>query len=812
LIECLIRFTIVKQLHDEWRKLPGAHLWVILIMLALAASLHAETILPDESPASAAPWALWYRQPAQRWLEALPIGNGSLGAMVFGGAREERLALNEDTFWSGAPSDQHENPGALAAFIEIRRLFKAGKYAEAAPLVDKLLGRERNYGTSLPAGDLLLTQVGAEGETRDYRRELDLDQAVAQVTFIAHGVRFRREVLASHPDGIIALRLSADRPGAIAFTLQYKGGRFPWSAEVKGNDTLAASGHAFEGEHSDNKSGVAFAGLFRVLPEGGTVTAETNTLRVGGADAVTILIALNTDFLGRDPVELCVNQIAAAQGKNWAALRERHVTDYHRLFRRMTIDLGGANMAGKPTDVRREALEKGRADPQLAALFFQYGRYLTIAGSRGDSPLPLHLQGIWNDGLAAEMGWTCDYHLDINTEQNYWLNEVGNLSECGQPLFRLVESLQAPGRRTARQVYGIDRGWVCHVFTDAWGYTAPGWGGGWGLHVTGGAWIATHLWEHYLFTEDRNFLARQAYPVLKGAAEFFLDYLYLDPTTGCLMTGPSVSPERGGEAGPGPTHDRALVFALFSECIEASRTLNVDADFRTRLEAARAKLPPYKIGRNGQLQEWFHRDDGGETEHRHTSHLVGLFPLAQIAWRATPELARAAEKSLQLRMQHPGWEDVEWSAGNSVCYYARLRNGELAEKNLIRLLASDTDADLLTYSRGGIAGAARNIFAIDGNMSGAAGIAEMLLQSQAGEIDLLPALPKAWTDGSIKGLCARGGFEVDLKWKNGTLASATILNRFGSGAKVRYGERTIPLAIARGQAVTLDGDLQFKRQ
>jgi alpha-L-fucosidase 2 len=776
------------------------------MILAFSANAQVKTTPP------ASPWALWYRQPARRWLEALPVGNGRLGAMVFGGVTEDRLALNEDTFWSGAPSDEHENPDARAAFTHIRELFKAGKYSESAPLIDKLLGRELNYGTSLPAGDLWLTQRGTDGEIRDYRRELDLDQAVARVTFTANGVRFGREVLASHPDGIIAVRLSADRPGAIAFTLQYKGGRFPWSTEIKGKDTLAVRGHAFEGQHSDNKSGVAFAGLFRVLPEGGTITAETNALHVSGANAVTVLIALNTDFQGRNPVTLCGSQIAAAQRKNWMALRERHVADYQRLFRRTTIDLGGAEMAEKPTDVRREALAKGQADPQLAALFFQYGRYLTIAGSREDSPLPLNLQGNWNDSLAAEMGWTCDYHLDINTEQNYWLTEVANLSECGQPLFRFIESLQAPGRRTAQKIYGIDRGWVCHVFTDAWGYTAPGWGGGWGLHVTGGAWISTHLWEHYLFTNDRDFLARRADPVLKGAAEFFLDYLYLDPTTGYLMTGPSVSPERGGETGPGPTHDRALVYALFSECIEASRTLNMDADFRSRLETARGKLPPYKIGRNGQLQEWFHRDDGGETEHRHTSHLVGLFPLAQITPRGTPELAKAVEKSLQLRMQNPGWEDVEWSAGNSVCYYARLDEGELAHKNLVHLLASDTDADLLTYSRGGIAGAPQNIFAIDGNMSGAAGIAEMLLQSQTGEIELLPALPKEWPNGSIKGLCARGGFVVDLEWKNGILTLAKIHNHSGSAATVRYDNRTILFTIARGKVVTLDGHLQIQRQ
>ncbi len=519
------------------------------------------------------------------------MGNGRLGAMVFGGATEERLALDESTFWSGAPSDQHENPEARAAFAKIRELFKVGKCVEAQPLVEQLLGRKLNYGTNLPAGYLLLTQSGMDGDVRDYRRELDLDRAVAKVTFTANGAHFRREVLASHPDGVMAVRLSADRPGVIGFTLHYHGGRFPWAVKTRGKDTLVVGGHAFEKNHSDGKSGVAFQALFRVLPEGGTMTADNDALRVAGADAATVLIALNTDFQGRDPAALCDGQMAAAQRKDWKTLRERHVADHQRLFRRVTLDLGGAEAAGQPTDVRLKALGRGQVDPQLAALFFQYGRYLVIAGSREDSPLPMHLQGLWNDGLAADMGWTCDYHLDINTQQNYWPTEVANLSECGQPLFRFIESLQAPGRRTARKLYGIDRGWVCHVVSNPWGFTAPGWGSGWGLHVVGGVWLSTHLWEHYLFTGDRKFLAQCAYPVLKGAAEFFLDYLYADPATGHLTTGPSVSPERGGEAGPGSVHDRALVYGLFSCCIEASRTLDVDADFRAQAGDGAGKPP-----------------------------------------------------------------------------------------------------------------------------------------------------------------------------------------------------------------------------
>ena len=353
-----------------------------------------------------------------------------------------------------------------------------------------------------------------------------------------------------------------------------------------------------------------------------------------------MLIDLNTDFTGVDPSAMCEKRFAAASSSSWEQLLNDHITDHQQLFRRVLLDLGP--VPDLPTDERWKALARGKSDPALTALFFQYGRYLVIAGSREDSPLPMHLQGIWNDHLAADMAWTCDFHLDINTQQNYWPTEVTNLSECGRPLFRFIESLQKPGNQTARKAYGIENGWVAHVVTNAWGFTAPGWGGGWGLHVTGGLWIATHLWEHYLFTGDKEFLQNTAYPVHKGSAEFFLDYLFTDPKTGYLITGPSVSPEMGGETEPGSTHDRALIHYLFEACIEGSIKLGKDEDFRKRVETALSKLPPYKTGYNGQIQEWLNRDEGGVTNHRHTSHFVGLFPLDQITPRSTSDLAKTA--------------------------------------------------------------------------------------------------------------------------------------------------------------------------
>ncbi len=750
-------------------------------VLFVSLGLQAAGLAAAETPATP---VIWYRQPARRWLEALPVGNGRLGAMVFGGASTERIALNESTFWSGAPDASHDNPAGRESLGEIRKLFFAGDFAKGVDLTRRdLLGREGNYGTHLPVGDLVIEFRGQEGAARDYRRELNLDDGAATVAYSVGGARYTREVIASHPDRVMVARFAADQPGRVSFQARFKSNS--GTGLARSGDSLAITAEARERKHSNGTTGVSLRGLIRARAEGGVVTAHDDVIEVRNADSATLVVALDTTFQGGEPGEKCAEEMREALKLSDAELRARHQADHQELFRRVALDLGGSpEVAGLPTDERLARLRQGLKDPALLADFFQYGRYLLIAGSREDSPLPTNLQGLWNDNLACNMGWTCDFHLDINTEQNYWPAEVCNLQECHEPLYRLVESLREPGRRTARTVYGA-RGWVCHVFTNPWGYTAPGWGLGWGMFPTGGIWLASDLWQHYLFTGDVEFLRRRAYPTLKEAAEFFLDCMVEEPRHGWLVTGPSASPENAfvtpnGQGARseymGPTCDIVLVRDLFNSCVEACRALGVDAEFRGRLEAALKKLPPLRVGKHGQLMEWLEDFEEADPTHRHTSHLIALFPSDQITPRTTPELARAARVTLERRIGWRGWEDVEWSRGNMICFFARLGDGEEAERHLLGLLREDTDTDLLTYSRGGIAGAAENIFCVDGNSAGTAGVAEMLMQSQGGVIDLLPATPRAWPEGRVRGLRARGGFTVDFDWTGGRVTDYHVFS------------------------------------
>ena len=486
---------------------------------------------------------LWFASPATRWMEAVPLGNGRIGAMVYGGAAAERIDLTESTVWSGAPSDGDVSPTALENLPRIRQLMFDGKYAEGGEICRQhLLGSPASFGTHLPMASLQIAFAGDNSPSR-YRRSLNLDEAIAHVDYTSDKLRFQREVFSSNPADVLVTRLTCDHPASVSCDISFANLALPGEVTVESNETLILKGHAFEHLHSNGKQGVAFVTRVRVLADGGRIVTNNGALHVSHADSVTLLVAIATNYRGGDPAARCVQTLESLRNKTYTELRAAHVEDHQALYRRMSIDLGTNPVAErKPTDQRRKAVRAGDADPGLSALFFQFGRYLTIAGSRPSSPLPLALQGIWNDGLASSMGWTDDFHLDINTQQNYWLAEVGNLSECQAPLFDFIDQMRLAGQSTARKMYGAP-GWVAHVVTNPWGFTAAGWGLGWGIFPTGGLWLAMQLWQHYQFTGDKQFLQQRVYPVYKDAAEFFLAYMVQHPQRGWLVTGPSVSPE-----------------------------------------------------------------------------------------------------------------------------------------------------------------------------------------------------------------------------------------------------------------------------
>ncbi|MFG2375448.1 glycoside hydrolase N-terminal domain-containing protein [Streptomyces sp. NPDC048504] len=769
--------------------------------------------LPDQAfrDVRVPPGILRYDRPATRWFEALPIGNGRLGGMVYGGTDRERIQLSESTAWSGGPSTADLNPTAQQQVPRIRQLLFAGDHAEAQRLAaEHLPGKAPSFGTNLPLPEVQLTFPDGL-PAQHYRRTLDLDTGLVTVTYAQGEVRFTREVFATNPHGLIAVRLTADRPGSLAFTLSIRDGVLPGTTTAT-DSSVTFNGHAYESLHSDGRQGVALEIHARLEAGGGTVHRAGDELRLEGADSAVVYIAVGTDWAGADPQVRAESLLCAGLEAGYESVRAAHIADHQALMRRVSLDLGSAppELTALPTDARRERLASGKADDELVALYFQFGRYLTMAGSRADSPLPLALQGLWNDGLASSAPWTNDFHLDINTQQNYWAVESTNLAECHEPLFGLLEKLADQGRATAAELYGAP-GWVAHTVTNAWGYTAPGSGIGWGMNVTGGAWLALQLWEHFEYGRDETFLRERAYPVLRGAAEFLLGYAVEEPEHGLLVTGPSESPENWYLApdgsrcsvSMGATVDRVFMEAVLRICAESAELLGVDAELRTRIAAARRRLPPFRIGRHGQVQEWLHDYEEAEPSHRHTSHLSALFPERQITPRDTPDLARAAEVTVERRQQAPGWEQTEWVEANFTVYYARLLNGDAALKHLTSLIADTSEANLMTFSAGGVAGAAQNIYSFDGNSGGTAGVAEMLLQSDGRDVELLPALPTDWPDGSVCGLRARGGLTADIRWRDGQLAVASIRASRAADVRVRYGADLLEVQLAEGETLAL---------
>ncbi len=744
---------------------------------------------------------LWYDKPAANWNAALPIGNGRMGAMIFGGVAQEHFQFNESTLWTGGPHEYHNDGAAKCMpvlrdlcnqsrvlWIEARRLDEQGRKAEADQKRKASRAKQkeaedigRREFMSIPLRQMAYQSFGdvhlffpEHSNATHYRRSLDLDTATVKVSYRLNDAAFTRECFASYPDQVIVWRVAADKPGRVSFTARIESPHESAKTAMREGEQLALFGQVQDG-------GLRFDARMKVIPHGGRLSVSDEDIRVENANSACIILAAATSFkdftdISADPGARVGTTVKNAARKSYNRLLEAHLADHQTLFRRVSLDLGITEAAAMSTDDRIMKFASGN-DPDLAALVFQYGRYLLIASSRRGGQ-PANLQGIWNDSLRPP--WESKYTVNINTEMNYWPAEVGNLSECAEPLFDLISDCAVSGRKTARAHYGM-RGWVLHHNTDLWRGTAPINNSDHGIWPTGGAWLCQHLWEHWLFTGDKKFLARKAYPIMKEASLFFTEYLFRDPITAKLISGPSNSPEQGGLVN-GPTMDHQIIRALFANTSEAARILKRDTAFAAKLDAIRREIAPNQIGQHGQLQEWMEDKDDPKNKHRHLSHLWAVHPGNEITPRDQRMFA-AARQSLIYR----GDEATGWSMGWKVNLWARFLDGDhayLILKNLLRPFPPPVGA----HGGGGLYPNlfdAHPPFQIDGNFGASAGIAEMLLQSQNDEIHLLPALPKAWPAGKITGLRARGGYTVDITWADGKVTYYRIAGKRRGAAKVR---------------------------
>jgi len=753
--------------------------------LVFAAALTALAL--DAAHSDPGPMVLWYSSPAEKWVEALPLGNGRLGAMVFGGPETERLQINDDTLWTGRPHD-YSHEGAAGYLPRVRKLLFEGEQREAQRLAQEhMMSVPLRQYSYQPLCDLKI-QFPGHGRATGYRRELDLDAALARVRYQVDGVTYTREVLSSAPDQVIAVHLASQGKGTLSFQGRLESPQPGTVMAAAGGDRLALRGELRPGDHPSGKKEncLKFEARLLVRAEGGETSVTDEGVEVRGAARATLFLAAATSHrnfrdVSADPGARCDRVLQGVMNKSYQEVRRAHLADHRRLFRRVELDLGTTDAVKLPTD-RRIKEFSGENDPQLISLYFQFGRYLMIAGSRPGTQ-PLNLQGIWNESLRPP--WECKWTVNINTEMNYWPAEVCNLAELHLPLFDMIDEVAISGRRTARIHYDC-RGWVLHHNTDLWRGSAPINNSNHGIWVTGGAWLCHHLWEHYLFGGDREFLARRAYPIMKEAALFFVDFLVEDPGTGWLISTPSNSPENGGLVA-GPTMDHQIIRSLFGAVIRASEILGVDGELREKLAGLKKRIAPNQIGRYGQLQEWLQDTDNPRNHHRHVSHLWGLHPGSEITPRRTPKLCAAARKSLELR----GDGGTGWSKAWKVNLWARLEDGDHAFKLLEGLISGSTLPNLFDK---------HPPFQIDGNFGGSSGITEMLLQSHAGEVHLLPALPGALSGaGGFRGLRARGGLEVDLAWKDGRALSATLRASLSGKQRLRVPEGQKITGIRSGE-------------
>jgi alpha-L-fucosidase 2 len=748
---------------------------------------------------------LWYRQPAVKWLDAMPIGDGYMGGMVFGRVQEERIALNESSFWSGRPHDYNDT-NAFEYFGKIKDLVFAGKFQEAEKMADThFWGIPKAQAAFMPIGDLLLKFDGAENPD-DYRRELNMETGVARVSYRVGEATFTREVFMSYLDRVMVVRLTSDKPGRISVEARISS---PYLEKVTARpDRLVVDGSWHRAKKNETListvegRGMSFETALQARPQGGKTVAANDSLRITDADAVTFVLTIATSHVNYNDISakasaLCGKILAACANQDYATLLQRHEKDFGALMGRLHLSVGDAAMNSRPTDERLAAVRAGTPDPNLEALVFQFGRYILAASSRAGGQ-PANLQGIWNENELPS--WGSKYTININTEMNYWPAEVCNLSECAQPLFDMLKDISQTGAKTARLYYHCG-GWVAHHNIDLWRGTAPVDAARYGMWPVGGAWLCQHIWEHYAFNREPEFL-KEYYPVLKGAAQFLLEVMVEEPKHHWLVTPFSMSPEHGyfdsegkpAVLSPSPTMDVAIIRELFPHCIEACKTLGVDTEFRAKLEAALARIPPYQIGQSGFVQEWIEDWKPGPQGHN-VSPNFPFYPGSSITLRGQPDFAEAYRKWMDAHQPRGGFP-LAWG----IAMWARLERGDQVG-SLVRAYVNR--------------GPANNLHNAGSNQSDAtfgftAAVAEALVQSHAGEISLLPALPPQWPKGSVKGLRARGGYEVSMNWNDGKLVSADIRNARGATFTVRNGPKTASATVKPGQTLHLNSELTAK--
>jgi len=783
-----------------------------LLVLTIIVGLIACNKEPDEKNNL----KLWYNQPATDWQsEALPIGNGYIGAMFYGGIEKEQIQFAEGTLWSGGPGTGEEynygvKKGAWKHLAEVRRLLDEGKMDEAHELANRELtgsmhkaegskSQFGDYGAQQTMGDFFV-EVHHKGETSDYFRELDIENAEGRVSYTVNEANYSRTFFASYPAKTLVYHFEADQ--ATDYTFSYE------SPHTKNNESFNDAVYSFQGEVADN--GMQFETLVKFETDG-TMNFNNGKVKVMGAEFLNMYHVASTDYINKYP-DYKGNEYQAEnkkvlqeiEGKSYEELYTEHQKDYKSLYKRVEFELGANTRDSLTTDVRLVKYADGATDLGLEELYFQFGRYMMISSSRPGT-MPMNLQGKWNN--STNPAWACDYHMNINQQMLYWPAEITNLSECHEPLFNYMESLVEPGRISAKEFYNT-RGWVVNTMNNPFGYTSPGWRFPWGAFPGGAAWLCQHLWEHYEFTQDKNFLEQTAYPLMKEAALFWIDYL-IEDENGFLVSSPSYSPEHGGIS-RGASMDHQIAWDLLNNCIAASEVLRIDAEFKIEAQSIRDKISPPTIGKWGQLQEWKEDVDDPKSKHRHVSHLYAFHPGKQISMEKTPDLAEAAKVSLNAR----GDDGTGWSLAWKVNFWSRFKDGDRAYKLYRRLLFPATIKTEKLMGQG--SGTFPNLFCahppfqLDGNMGGTAGMAEMLLQSHTGTIELLPALPTAWKNGSVKGLKARGGVEVSVKWENGLLKQVEIFSQKDITVALKYGNVGKKITLIKGEKLIFNKDLNLQ--